>query len=640
MDDTSLNRFISSSDIYEGWAFGEFAVTTVDSGEQKQLQEKFEREFAKAKANAAAARQQRRERRRQRYIRQLEKEQKRDSLDERSKQLEAKLARFDDESSWSGTDETGDSDGGNSSESSSSSSTMTATSSTSSSSSSSSSSSLLAFDWQESFPFFREASEVLVRDSFTRCFRSRPVPRWNFTWYLWPAWLAGLLFRYVLLFPCRVLYLLLGTAVFLTLHGAVTLVARSEAARVAARRWLLRFWAGVFVSSWSGVIRYHGTRPVAAANQVFVANHTSMIDVIVLTQRDTYAIVGQKHAGWVGWVQDNVLSGLWFNRRAAADRTRVASAIKAHIADAANDPLIIFPEGTCVNNNYCVMFKKGAFDLGATVAPVAMRYNREWSDAFWNSRATPFWLHLVHLMTQWAVVCDVYFLDPMQRRPNELATQLAARVKSKIAKKARLTNVPWDGYLKHLKLNRSFLRFRQRIFAERLLAHYAETLATSRPLPSKSSRTRRRSTSTSKAKQKLLVQAVAGSAASAAVVTASSQVERKDDDDDDDDDEDEEEEEEETDEQRNEEEQASIMRTVKSSDDLRSLEHAPLPTRSSLHTSMAMRNVDDDDDDVDDNVDVEDDGDMPYRTVSRVAREPDDDQSRPALLDDGEPQEQ
>lgn len=33
--------------------------------------------------------------------------------------------------------------------------------------------------------------------------------------------------------------------------------------------------------------------------------------------------------------------------------------IKEHIADASKPPLLIFPEGTCVNNDYCVMFKKG-----------------------------------------------------------------------------------------------------------------------------------------------------------------------------------------------------------------------------------------------------------------------------------------
>jgi hypothetical protein len=31
---------------------------------------------------------------------------------------------------------------------------------------------------------------------------------------------------------------------------------------------------------------------------------------------------------------------------------------------AGSTPLLIFPEGTCVNNEYCVMFKRGAFDLG------------------------------------------------------------------------------------------------------------------------------------------------------------------------------------------------------------------------------------------------------------------------------------
>ena len=30
-------------------------------------------------------------------------------------------------------------------------------------------------------------------------------------------------------------------------------------------------------------------------------------------------------------------------------------------------PLLIFPEGTCVNNEYVVMFKRGAFDLGESL---------------------------------------------------------------------------------------------------------------------------------------------------------------------------------------------------------------------------------------------------------------------------------
>ena len=51
--------------------------------------------------------------------------------------------------------------------------------------------------------------------------------------------------------------------------------------------------------------------------------------------------------------------------------------------------------GTCVNNEYCVMFKSGAFKLGATVCPIAIKYNKIFVDAFWNSKRQSFSAHLV-----------------------------------------------------------------------------------------------------------------------------------------------------------------------------------------------------------------------------------------------------
>ncbi|KMT15921.1 hypothetical protein BVRB_3g056070 isoform B [Beta vulgaris subsp. vulgaris] len=51
-----------------------------------------------------------------------------------------------------------------------------------------------------------------------------------------------------------------------------------------------------------------------------------------------------------------------------------------------NNPLLIFSEGTCVNNEYIVMFKKSAFEIDASVCPVAIKYNKIFVDAFWNSR--------------------------------------------------------------------------------------------------------------------------------------------------------------------------------------------------------------------------------------------------------------
>ena len=135
-----------------------------------------------------------------------------------------------------------------------------------------------------------------------------------------------------------------------------------------------------------------------------------------------------------------------------------------------NAALLIFPEGTCVNNEYCIQFKKGAFELGAIIYPVAIKYNRIFCDAFWNSRKQSFVRHIYNLMTSWALVADVWYLDPQVIQPGETSVQFAARVKAMIAKKAGLVNVSWDGYLKYFKPNDKLVQDCKRHFADELRA--------------------------------------------------------------------------------------------------------------------------------------------------------------------------
>ena len=72
--------------------------------------------------------------------------------------------------------------------------------------------------------------------------------------------------------------------------------------------------------------------------------------------------------------------------------------MKEHVASPSTTPLLIFPEGTCVNNEYCVMFKRGAFDLNAARCrlcagrlqlsqPELARRLRRWC-ALWPSNTT------------------------------------------------------------------------------------------------------------------------------------------------------------------------------------------------------------------------------------------------------------
>jgi glycerol-3-phosphate O-acyltransferase 3/4 len=73
--------------------------------------------------------------------------------------------------------------------------------------------------------------------------------------------------------------------------------------------------------------------------------------------------VGQKHQGWVGLMQDRYLQALgsvWFDRTSEGGRHDVSEKLKQHVRDANNNNMLIFPEGTCVNNDYAIMFKKGS----------------------------------------------------------------------------------------------------------------------------------------------------------------------------------------------------------------------------------------------------------------------------------------
>lgn len=48
---------------------------------------------------------------------------------------------------------------------------------------------------------------------------------------------------------------------------------------------------------------------------------------------------------------------------------------------------------------YVVMFKQGAFVLGRSIVPVAIKYNKVFVDPYWNSRKMSFATHLFRLMT-------------------------------------------------------------------------------------------------------------------------------------------------------------------------------------------------------------------------------------------------
>ncbi|KAJ9519611.1 hypothetical protein QJQ45_013373 [Haematococcus lacustris] len=329
-----------------------------------------------------------------------------------------------------------------------------------------------------------DGATAIVDDSFNKCFTSMAPDPWNWNAYLWPEWVLGVVLRYCILFPIRLVALLVLSLLVVAAFFVVEALVKPGPRRKQLEQRLVqvrqleggkRHLSGAFMLSWNAVVKYHGPKPTPGANRIWVSNHTSMIDYGIFP----FAVIMQLHGGWVGFIQTRILNSLgclWFNRNDLKDRHVVAARMREHASSADSVPLLIFPEGTCVNNEYCVLFKRGAFDLGATVCPIAIKYNKIFVDAFWNSRRQSFGQHLLRLMTSWALVCDVWFLEPQTRGPDETADQFAGRVQRIIAETAGLKVVPWDGYLKYYNLGTAkpgLVEKRRKVMADVLRGHLA-----------------------------------------------------------------------------------------------------------------------------------------------------------------------
>jgi len=202
-----------------------------------------------------------------------------------------------------------------------------------------------------------------------------------------------------------------------------------------------------------------------------VANHTSPIDVLVLACYNAYALIGQRHGGFLGYLQDQLSKAspqIWFERGESKDRVHVFNRLKEHVEDPNKLPILIFPEGTCINNTSVMQFKKGSFEVGGVIYPVAIKYDPKFGDAFWNSSENGMLAYVMKMMTSWAIVCDVWYLPPMTREEGEDAIQFANRVKKEIALKGGLVDLVWDGNLKRQQVKSEWKAAQQQQFSRRI----------------------------------------------------------------------------------------------------------------------------------------------------------------------------
>ncbi|WUR04216.1 1-acyl-sn-glycerol-3-phosphate acyltransferase [Vairimorpha necatrix] len=287
------------------------------------------------------------------------------------------------------------------------------------------------------------STHSLESDDFNRCFQPTSRHEMESSGILY---IFSFFIRYFILFPCRLTFLGICLIFYILLISkALFKDCRNEMT-----------FAYIFIIkainfALGARIKHHGTKHDSERPHIFVSNHTSFVDFILLSNYGRpHACVSENHGG-LFYMLFNLILGrngsIAFKRSERLDRSLVKERMRHHVSSS-KLPMLVFPEGTCVNNNYSVMFQKGVFELDIDVCPISIKYKRNLLDPYWNRRKHGFALHIFYLMTRWCIEADVYWLPPIRREENETPVEFGNRAKSLISEKANIQNTLWNGYMK------------------------------------------------------------------------------------------------------------------------------------------------------------------------------------------------
>lgn len=281
------------------------------------------------------------------------------------------------------------------------------------------------------------AGRALIRDEFSLCFQQKESKtEVTFLYGL------SILSRYGLLFPVRLL-LTLSILLFYT----VLIILSQLLLRGFGRNALVMYACKGLLWAIGVRMTHHGEKYPPNTSHVFVSNHTTYLDYLVLSSyKYSHSVIAQRQGGFMSLLLKLVSGSIQFERNQKSDREEVKKEIAGLTR---NSSIIVFPEGTCVNNEYTVMFQKGAFELDVLVYPAAIKYNKKMGDPYWNTRKQSFSKHFIYLITRWRTEVTVWWLPPMKRETDENPSEFALRVKKRISERAGLKNLVWNGYLKH-----------------------------------------------------------------------------------------------------------------------------------------------------------------------------------------------
>uniref|UniRef100_A0A9J7XKW4 Phospholipid/glycerol acyltransferase domain-containing protein n=3 Tax=Cyprinus carpio TaxID=7962 RepID=A0A9J7XKW4_CYPCA len=331
------------------------------------------------------------------------------------------------------------------------------------------------FEMSDTFYFCRRGIESIVDDEVTKRFTAEELDSWNLltrsnynfnhiSTRLTVLWGLGVVIRYGFLLPLRLTLAITGVSLLVVFTTMIGFLPNGRVKNFLSEKVHLMCYR-ICVRALTAIITYHHSENKPKNGGICVANHTSPIDIIILASDGCYAMVGQIHGGLMGLIQKSMVKAcphIWFERSEVKDRHLVAKRLSDHVKDKSKLPILIFPEGTCINNTSVMMFKKGSFEIGSTVYPVAIKYDPRFGDAFWNSSKFGMVNYLLRMMSSWAIVCSVWYLPPMTGFLSRLMAFL-------LVKETGFVFFFRDGGLKRGKVKDTFKEEQQKLYSKILV---------------------------------------------------------------------------------------------------------------------------------------------------------------------------
>lgn len=159
--------------------------------------------------------------------------------------------------------------------------------------------------------------------------------------------------------------------------------------------------------------------------RVMIANHTTMLDVVVLLYTVAPAFLSKAtvlKVPLIGTICE-AMQVIGVDRANQADKEKTKQNMKDHITLKGSPPLLVFPEGTTCRYDTVLRFKPGAFDFGLPVQPILLHWRWNFTDPS-SCATTSLKLWAFQMLCQFYHYVEVEYLPVLEPDQSEQSNAL------------------------------------------------------------------------------------------------------------------------------------------------------------------------------------------------------------------------